>query len=88
VHPTTSIAAASKALKKAGFSFMGETTTLSWFQAAGLVNHHKRDCFRFADCNAQFDAVCASLKIALPSNVHALPDAEQPSTSNSAKRKQ
>jgi 3-methyladenine DNA glycosylase Tag len=80
VHPTTSIAAACKALKKAGFSFMGETTTLSWFQAAGLVNHHKADCFRHAPSNAEFDAVCKSLEIALPPNIHVLPDADNAAT--------
>ena len=40
VHPTAAVAAATKALRARGFKFMGETTVLSFMQAAGLVNHH------------------------------------------------
>ncbi|MGQ0287236.1 DNA-3-methyladenine glycosylase I [Pasteurellaceae bacterium 22721_9_1] len=35
----------SKALKKKGFKFVGETTCYAFMQAAGLVNDHLDDCF-------------------------------------------
>lgn len=47
VHPTKTCVALSKALKKKGFKFMGNTVTLSFMQAIGLMNHHERDCFVF-----------------------------------------
>lgn len=36
--------AMSRALKKAGFRFVGETTCYAFMQAAGLVNDHLVDC--------------------------------------------
>ena len=36
----------SKALKKAGFSFVGSTICYAFLQAAGVVNDHRVDCFR------------------------------------------
>ena len=39
--------AMSKALKKKGFRFVGPTICYAFMQAAGLVNDHTRDCFRF-----------------------------------------
>lgn len=39
--------ALSKALKAAGFRFVGPTICYAFMQAAGLVNDHTRDCFRF-----------------------------------------
>jgi DNA-3-methyladenine glycosylase I len=41
--------AVSKALKKAGFSFVGSTICYSFLQAAGVVNDHLVDCFRFRE---------------------------------------
>ena len=38
--------ALSKALKKAGFNFVGSTTMYALMQAAGMVNDHTVDCFR------------------------------------------
>lgn len=38
--------AMSKALKKAGFSFVGPTICYAFMQAAGMVNDHTVDCFR------------------------------------------
>ena len=75
VHPTKSIAAASVALKKAGFKFLGETTTLSWFQAAGLVNHHKPACFRWQSANAEFDATVSAIGLKFPTGIHDIGDA-------------
>jgi DNA-3-methyladenine glycosylase I len=39
----------SKALKTAGFSFVGSTICYSFLQAAGVVNDHLVDCFRHAE---------------------------------------
>ena len=38
--------AMSKALKKAGFSFIGTTISYAFMQAMGMVNDHTTDCFR------------------------------------------
>jgi DNA-3-methyladenine glycosylase I len=37
----------SKDLKKRGFSFVGSTIVYAFMQAAGLVNDHLVDCFRY-----------------------------------------
>jgi DNA-3-methyladenine glycosylase I len=37
----------SKALKKKGFTFVGSTICYAFMQAAGLVNDHTRDCFKY-----------------------------------------
>ena len=39
--------AMSKDLKKRGFTFVGSTICYAFMQAAGLVNDHLYDCFRF-----------------------------------------
>jgi DNA-3-methyladenine glycosylase I len=39
--------ALSKALKKAGFRFVGPTTMYAMMQALGMVNDHTTDCFRY-----------------------------------------
>lgn len=41
--------AMSKALKKAGFSFVGPTICYAFMQATGMVMDHTTDCFRYAD---------------------------------------
>jgi DNA-3-methyladenine glycosylase I len=38
--------AMSKALKKAGFNFVGSTTMYAFMQATGMVDDHSADCFR------------------------------------------
>ncbi len=38
--------AMSKALKKAGFQFVGTTICYAFMQAVGMVNDHTADCFR------------------------------------------
>lgn len=38
--------AMSKALKKAGFRFVGPTTCYAFMQASGMVDDHDPDCFR------------------------------------------
>ena len=40
--------ALSKALKKAGFRFVGPTTMYAMMQALGMVNDHTTDCFRYS----------------------------------------
>jgi DNA-3-methyladenine glycosylase I len=40
--------AMSKDLKKRGFTFVGSTICYAFMQAAGLVNDHTSDCYRFA----------------------------------------
>jgi DNA-3-methyladenine glycosylase I len=42
----------SKELKKRGFRFVGPTTCYSLMQAAGLVNDHTPQCFRYAEVRA------------------------------------
>ncbi|MGH8035114.1 MAG: DNA-3-methyladenine glycosylase I [Lysobacterales bacterium] len=44
--------AMSKALKKIGFRFVGETTSYAFMQATGMVNDHLLSCPRYADCKA------------------------------------
>ena len=39
----------SKDLKKRGFNFVGSTIIYSFLQAAGLVNDHTTDCFRYTE---------------------------------------
>jgi DNA-3-methyladenine glycosylase I len=39
--------AMSKALKGCGFSFVGSTICYSYMQAAGMINDHVVDCFRY-----------------------------------------
>lgn len=41
--------AMSKDLKKRGFTFVGTTICYAFMQAAGLVNDHLVDCFRFTE---------------------------------------
>ena len=41
--------AMSKELKRRGFRFVGPTVCYAFMQAAGLVNDHTVDCFRFAE---------------------------------------
>lgn len=41
--------AMSKDLKKRGFTFVGSTICYAFMQAAGLVNDHLHDCFRFRE---------------------------------------
>jgi DNA-3-methyladenine glycosylase I len=35
----------SKALRKAGFNFVGSTTLYAFMQATGMVNDHSADCY-------------------------------------------
>lgn len=42
----------SKSLAKAGFRFVGSTIVYAFMQAAGLVNDHTVDCFRWAEIDA------------------------------------
>ena len=49
--PTTSRAsdAMSKDMKKRGFKFVGSTICYAFMQAAGMVNDHLVDCFRYRE---------------------------------------
>jgi len=42
--------AMSKALKKAGFKFVGSTICYAFMQAVGMVNDHLEDCFCYSAC--------------------------------------
>ena len=42
--------AMSKALKKAGFKFVGPTICYAFMQSAGMVNDHVYSCFRHTAC--------------------------------------
>jgi DNA-3-methyladenine glycosylase I len=46
---TTESKAMSKELKRRGFRFVGPTVCYAFMQAAGLVNDHTLDCFRYRD---------------------------------------
>lgn len=46
---TAEAKAMSKALKKRGFSFVGPTICYAYAQAAGMVNDHVVDCFRYTE---------------------------------------
>lgn len=41
--------AMSKQMRRDGFTFIGPTTAYAFMQAAGLVNDHTVDCFRFGE---------------------------------------
>ncbi|PHY94921.1 3-methyladenine DNA glycosylase [Acetobacter pomorum] len=41
----------SRELKKRGFCFVGPVTVYAWMQAAGMINGHEPDCFRYHACN-------------------------------------
>lgn len=45
--------AMSKDLKKRGFTFVGSTICYAFMQAAGLVNDHLADCYRFGELDGQ-----------------------------------
>lgn len=48
VPATTAVSEAlSKDLRRRGFRFMGPTTSYAFMQAAGMVNDHLVDCFRY-----------------------------------------
>ena len=49
---TPASVALSKALKKLGFRFVGDTTCYAFMQAAGLVNDHLLSCPRHALCQS------------------------------------
>ena len=44
--------AMSRALKRLGFRFVGPTICYAFMEAAGLVNDHTTDCFRYRDAGA------------------------------------
>ena len=44
--------AMSKDLQVRGFKFVGSTICYAFMQAAGMVNDHTRDCFRYNEINA------------------------------------
>ena len=46
---TAEAEAMSKALKKAGFTFVGPTICYAFMQASGMVMDHTQDCDRYAD---------------------------------------
>ena len=46
---TEAAEAMSKRMRKDGFRFVGPTTLYAFMQAAGLVNDHTLDCFRYAE---------------------------------------
>ena len=48
--------AMSKDLKRRGFRFVGPTVCYAFMQAAGLVNDHVVDCFRYAELTAAADS--------------------------------
>jgi DNA-3-methyladenine glycosylase I len=41
--------AMSKDLKRRGFKFVGTTICYAFMQAAGMVNDHEKDCFRYGE---------------------------------------
>ncbi|MBF6567901.1 MAG: DNA-3-methyladenine glycosylase I [Candidatus Binataceae bacterium] len=55
--PATSPAsdAIAKELTRRGFRFAGSTICYAFMQAAGMVNDHLIDCFRYAECTDQVE---------------------------------
>ena len=54
IPTTTSLSdTVSKALKAAGFSFVGSTICYAFLQAAGVINDHLVSCFRYEALRAQ-----------------------------------
>ncbi len=51
----------SKDLKKRGFKFAGPTICYAFMQAAGLVNDHTVDCFRYKELIDRYQAVARCL---------------------------
>jgi DNA-3-methyladenine glycosylase I len=49
---STEAEAMSKALKARGFKFVGPTICYAFMQAAGFVNDHSTNCFRYAELTA------------------------------------
>ena len=47
--------AMAKDLKKRGFTFVGTTICYAFMQAAGLVNDHLSDCYRFSELGGTAD---------------------------------
>jgi DNA-3-methyladenine glycosylase I len=47
--------ALSKDLVKRGFKFVGSTICYAFMQAAGMVNDHTTDCFRYAELNGAWE---------------------------------
>jgi DNA-3-methyladenine glycosylase I len=45
--------AMSRDLKKRGFSFVGPTICYAFMQAAGLVNDHTSDCYRYTELSGE-----------------------------------
>ena len=45
--------AMSKELKRRGFRFVGPTVCYAFMQAAGLVNDHTVDCFRYRELTSR-----------------------------------
>lgn len=45
--------AMSKDMKKRGFKFVGSTICYAFMQAAGMVNDHAIDCFRYSEIEAK-----------------------------------
>lgn len=45
--------AMSKDMKARGFSFVGPTTCYAYMQAAGMVNDHRTNCFRYDAVSAE-----------------------------------
>ena len=39
----------SKDMKSRGFTFVGSTICYAYMQAAGMVNDHAADCFRYRE---------------------------------------
>lgn len=48
--------AMSKDLSKRGFKFVGSTICYAFMQAAGIVNDHQTDCFRYDEINKKIRA--------------------------------
>ena len=50
----------SKDLKKLGFTFVGPTIIYAFMQAAGFVNDHLIDCYRWAECSPAHSSIRSS----------------------------
>ena len=47
----------SKDLKHRGFKYLGSVTVYSHLQACGIINDHRKECFRYREIVEQYPVV-------------------------------
>jgi DNA-3-methyladenine glycosylase I len=70
--------AMSKSLKANGFSFVGSTICYAYMQAAGMVNDHVVDCFRYDEIRLLVEKSATHRSIALLNGGQKAPGGKRP----------